>query len=150
MPKRSRSKNKRKPKIVKSPIDRDSSIIEPTKIDIDEKVAFNFSRLCKNHATFSYKSRPQQYFLKLIERFCDVCNMSRIDMIVKNGRALGCHEIDFDDDAVKENSFGLGPEIDDDAWQFQLTSNAHGRVHGYFVGNIFYVVWLDPEHKLYE
>ena len=35
------------------------------------------------------------------------------------------------------------------AWQFQLSANEHGRVHGFFIGNIFYIIWLDQDHKLY-
>lgn len=32
--------------------------------------------------------------------------------------------------------------------QFFLTKG-NGRVHGFIVGNRFYVVWLDPAHNLY-
>ncbi|MBI5345540.1 MAG: hypothetical protein HZB76_00110 [Chlamydiae bacterium] len=35
-------------------------------------------------------------------------------------------------------------------WQFQLSSNEHGRVHGFFIAETFYVVWLDRNHKLYS
>jgi hypothetical protein len=34
-------------------------------------------------------------------------------------------------------------------WQFQLSSNEHGRVHGIIIDDTFYVVWLDQDHKLY-
>jgi hypothetical protein len=34
-------------------------------------------------------------------------------------------------------------------WQFQLSSNEHGRVHGILIDNTFYVIWLDQDHKLY-
>lgn len=34
-------------------------------------------------------------------------------------------------------------------WQFQLSSNEHGRVHGFLIRQTFYVVWLDRDHKLY-
>lgn len=45
----------------------------------------------------------------------------------------------------------LGPEWDGhEAWQFQLSANKHGRVHGILVDEVFYVVWLDPEHRLYQ
>ncbi|MEJ1826111.1 hypothetical protein SMA73_25430, partial [Escherichia coli] len=37
-----------------------------------------------------------------------------------------------------------------EAWQFQLSANKHGRVHGILVDEVFYVVWLDPEHRLYQ
>lgn len=35
-------------------------------------------------------------------------------------------------------------------WQFQLSSNEHGRVHGILMGDTFYVIWLDQDHKLYS
>ena len=28
-------------------------------------------------------------------------------------------------------------------WQFQLSKNEHGRVHGFFISNIFHVIWLE-------
>jgi hypothetical protein len=37
-----------------------------------------------------------------------------------------------------------------EAWQFQLSANKHGRVHGILVDEVFYIVWLDPEHRLYQ
>ena len=35
-------------------------------------------------------------------------------------------------------------------WQFALSANEHGRVHGFLIQNRFYIVWLDPEHELYR
>jgi len=34
-------------------------------------------------------------------------------------------------------------------WQFCLTANAHGRVHGILIDDTFHVVWLDQDHALY-
>ena len=48
------------------------------------------------------------------------------------------------------DSFGIqhaSPDLDEDAWQFAI-SKASGRVHGFFIGDSFYVVWIDPEHRL--
>ena len=36
-----------------------------------------------------------------------------------------------------------------EAWQFQLSANEHGRIHGLLLDDVFYVVWLDPKHSLY-
>jgi hypothetical protein len=36
-----------------------------------------------------------------------------------------------------------------EGWQFCLTSNEHGRVHGIIIDDTFYVIWLDHDHKLY-
>jgi hypothetical protein len=34
-------------------------------------------------------------------------------------------------------------------WQFCLTANAHGRVHGILIDDTFHVIWLDQGHNLY-
>jgi len=34
-------------------------------------------------------------------------------------------------------------------WQFALSANEHGRVHGILIGDTFYVIWLDHDHILY-
>ncbi|MCK5211832.1 hypothetical protein KAJ89_03965 [Candidatus Parcubacteria bacterium] len=73
-------------------------------------------------------------------------------MTIYNSDGLRCHRIKFNDKNVTEDSFGIPnlEELDDEAWQFHLSTNEHGRVHGYFIGNIFSIVWLDPKHNLYK
>ncbi|MDD1966378.1 hypothetical protein ACIPO9_04375 [Pseudomonas sp. NPDC090203] len=34
-------------------------------------------------------------------------------------------------------------------FQFAVSANLHGRIHGFFVDHVFFVVWLDPDHCLY-
>jgi hypothetical protein len=36
-----------------------------------------------------------------------------------------------------------------EGWQFCLTANEHGRVHGIIIDDTFYVIWLDHDHQLY-
>jgi hypothetical protein len=38
---------------------------------------------------------------------------------------------------------------DQPGWQFCLSANEHGRVHGIITDGIFYVIWLDHNHALY-
>lgn len=137
-------------KINKTKVGQQSSRINPSSIDDTERVSFNFRRLCEKEKKFCYTAREVNYFLKLLERLREICRMTKNEMVRINRRALRCHEIDFNNPITSENTFGIvGDDVDDDAWQFQLSSNEHGRVHGYFVGNIFYVVWLDPNHELF-
>lgn len=130
----------------------DSAKIRPTKIEEPQGISFNFKRLCEKQEEekFVYKSRQASYFVTLLDRLREVSRMNIAEMTVQNRRSLRCHPIDFSQSSVSETSFGiLGEDVDKDAWQFQLSSNEHGRVHGYFVENVFYVVWLDPNHELY-
>ncbi|RZV39959.1 MAG: hypothetical protein EVJ48_02985 [Candidatus Acidulodesulfobacterium acidiphilum] len=67
------------------------------------------------------------------------------------GKTLRCHRIDWKE--TTETCFGIPNEdkiVNGGEFQFALSSNEHGRVHGFFIGNIFCVVWLDPDHKLYK
>ncbi|NMG11911.1 hypothetical protein DP117_35700 [Brasilonema sp. UFV-L1] len=64
--------------------------------------------------------------------------------------ALRCHPIDWID--TTESCFGFPGEeqLVDTPYQFSISSNKHGRVHGFFIEEVFYIVWLDPNHKLYS
>ncbi|MBO5142952.1 MAG: hypothetical protein J6C46_08225 [Clostridia bacterium] len=63
------------------------------------------------------------------------------------------HPIDWSDSKIREKSFSslsseLMEQISDECWQLGITSEF--RIHGFFIDNVFYVVWLDPLHQLYE
>jgi hypothetical protein len=62
---------------------------------------------------------------------------------VNGSKSLRCHAIDWN--KVTESGFGFPneDELVDKPYQFQLSSNEHGRVHGFFIDEVFYVVWLD-------
>ncbi|HDZ68887.1 MAG TPA: hypothetical protein ENH43_00500 [Phycisphaerales bacterium] len=58
------------------------------------------------------------------------------------------HPINWDN--AKLDSFGIqqaSPDLDEDAWQFGISKD-NGRVHGFFIEDFFYIVWIDPEHRL--
>ena len=85
-------------------------------------MSFNFCRLCTKANKFNYQGCRSKYFHKLLERLRDISKMNRNEMTIQNRVALRCHQIDFKNCDVSENTFGLGQDIDDEAWQFQLTS----------------------------
>lgn len=65
---------------------------------------------------------------------------------------LSNHEINWDKPKYTEVCFGIPNEEDKayDPWQFGLDNNKHGRIHGFFINNVFYIRWIDPNHRLYE
>ena len=78
--------------------------------------------------------------------------MTFAEITVDNAKSLRCHPIDWNDHRVTEAGFGIPNEeklVGTPYQIFQLSSNQHGRVHGFFIENICYIVWLDPDHKLY-
>ena len=146
-------RHKSKIKAVK--INQESSRIKPSKIDETEKVSFNFCRLQNITGKFDFQSRQVNYFNCLISKLREISKMNRRELTVSNKRyhcGLRCHPIDFSEKRVTEDGFNIpgNEELNDDAWEFSLSQGEHGRAHGYFIGNIYYIVWLDPDHNLYK
>ena len=69
---------------------------------------------------------------------------------MNRSQSLRCHPIKWRE-TTEPNGFGIPneKELVTIPYQFSLSTNEHGRVHGVFVGEIFVVERLDPEHKLY-
>lgn len=143
-------KEQKKKRIRPTDIENFSESINPTQIGEQIPISFNFKRLYEKEDKFCYSTKETGYFLKLIQRLKDISGLTRKEMM-NNWKGLRFHQIDFfNAKQLTEKSFGiLCEDVDNDAWQFQLSSNEHGRVHGYFVANVFYIVWLDPNHELY-
>ena len=63
------------------------------------------------------------------------------------------HVIDFEATREKDGFMGA-PGVDEDqlnyaqAWQFGVAVKTEWRVHGFVIEDTFYVVWLDPMHRL--
>jgi hypothetical protein len=142
----------KKQKIKKTDVPKDgASGIKPTKLKPPIGISFSFKYFNNSHAKFSYLGKDDNYWITLIVRLKDLSGLTAQELRQGRNRALRCHPIDWESDKVSENCFGIPEEeqLVDTPYQFSLTSNEHGRVHGFFIEDVFYVVWLDPDHQLY-
>jgi hypothetical protein len=89
------------------------------------------------------------YWLKLIKRLKDLSGLSKQELLTNRSSSLRCHPLKWE--ATSEDNFGLPNEeqLVDTPYQFSVSSNEHGRVHGFFIDETFYIVWLDPNHLLF-
>lgn len=143
------SKNR---KIKKTNISKESSSnIQSTKLKPPQGISFSFKYFEDGHQKFSCADRESNYWLILVTRLRDLSGLTAVELRQGNNKTLRCHPIDWSSGGVSEVCFGIPGEeqLVDTPYQFSVTANAHGRVHGFFIENIFFVVWLDPEHQLY-
>ena len=113
-------------------------------------LTFSMKYLVLDHEKYTVAGKDETYFNKLLVRLRDL-SRSKVDTVKSDhSKALRSHAVDWED--TTETSFGIPDEeqLVDQPWQFSLTSNAHGRVVGFFIGTVFHIVWLDPEHRLYQ
>ncbi len=96
------------------------------------------------------KSIDQGYVRQLFQRIGALEQMTVSEFISNRSPSLRTHEIDWD--KVRCDYFPQVPAVlrqqSSGDFQFELTRNEHGRVHGFFTGPIFHIVWLDPGHQL--
>lgn len=119
-----------------------------------ERLQFSFKHLDENHPKFKIESCSSDYLRALllqIKVYSDYTEEQFTDQNNNDHRHWN-----FWRDTTETNGFtNLSDEIQNEySWQFALNPQsrkapgANWRVHGMLVGNVFYIVWLDPQHKL--
>ncbi len=122
--------------------------IKPTKLK-PQNISFSFKYYQDSHNKFCCNEKATTYWLALLNRLKALSGWSTQELLVNRSSAIRVHPIKWED--TSENGFGLPGEeqLVDTPYQFSLSSNEHGRVHGFFIDEVFYIVWLDPDHLLY-
>ncbi|GAO44712.1 hypothetical protein [Flavihumibacter petaseus] len=115
-----------------------------------ELINFSFKYLNGDHEKFCYYPHEGNYFAELIARLKALSSITKQEFLSNRSSALRAHPIDWN--GTTESCFGFPreEEIVDIPYQFSINSNEAGRVHGFFIYNTFYSVWLDKSHLLYS
>jgi hypothetical protein len=76
--------------------------------------------------------------------------MKTLELRSNRSSGIRCHPIRWADTSQVQGFSKITGQLRDvEPYQFEISSNAHGRVHGFFLSDVFHIVWLDPDHKLY-
>lgn len=140
----------KKPKKTDARSKQSSSDIKRTKVEIPKGISFSFRYFKDDNDKFSIRNRDATYLQALLVRLRDLSTLTVQEIINNRSKSLRCHKIVWND--TTESGFGIPNEdqLVDSPYQFQISANEHGRVHGFLIESIFYIVWLDPDHNLYE
>jgi hypothetical protein len=115
-------------------------------------LTFSYKYAVLDHPKFRLNDRQPAYFLALLERLKNL-SLETVPGLISSrpNSATRFHPIQFVDAKVTETGFGIPrcEAFDDVAWQFSISVNEHGRVHGFLIDSVFFIVWFDPEHRLY-
>jgi hypothetical protein len=94
---------------------------------------------------------PATYLPQLLNRLRGLSTMRPEEFRTTRDPSLRIHTHDWAGTTEKHGFGKLSAQLNGHVgWQFQLSANKHGRVHGILVDEVFYIVWLDPEHRLYQ
>jgi hypothetical protein len=123
--------------------------IEPPHSVMDEEVSFSFKYLAHDsNPKFLASECDSDYFCALLST---IKNLSRstVHFLCYDYDSNHSHQLNFEHTS-EANGFGLEEQIEPEyPWQFSLAGHPTWRVYGFFIGSIFYVVWLDRLHRLH-
>lgn len=142
------AKNFKKPKHQKK--SNISRAKESVNIDFNSLLSFSFKYFQTVNEKFDPSIRNVDYFIVLLKRLKELSRLTVQQFYSNRSQSLRSHPIDWED--TTENSFGIPGEeqIVSVPYQFELTANEHGRIHGFVIEAVFYIRWFDPEHNLYN
>ncbi|OYV36500.1 MAG: hypothetical protein B7Z83_06025 [Thiomonas sp. 20-64-5] len=85
----------------------------------------------------------------MLDRLKHISNM-KMSEFRQAGKTLRSHPHDWGKTSEPNGYAHLSEQLQDcQTWQFSLARDELGRVHGILIDDVFYVVWLDPEHRMY-
>lgn len=115
----------------------------------DRNVIFSWEFFDRNHELFNCGKVGPEWFVDLMDVMKSISTMEFDKFKLHSGSPLRVHSHDWNRVVAKYplNKKFL-EQIEQDTLQFAV-SKANGRVHGFYVSNVFYIVWLDPHHNLY-
>ena len=116
----------------------------------DVEISFSFKYISTKNIKFNYKQKKSKYFVTLIDRLTSLSCMTVKEIKTSRSKSIRFNPIDFSKSTVTESGFGLNDSDDilDESYEFSISANNYGRCHGFFIGKVFFLVWLDPDHKL--
>ncbi|MZI80205.1 hypothetical protein GT646_05015 [Clostridium butyricum] len=112
----------------------------------NENLAFSFEIFDRTHQAFNLGKIEYNWFISLLDVLNDMSTMPWKDILIERRSIYDPHthnwnktnyKFNFDEETLNQN----------EGWQFRL-NKSKGRVHGFLVGNVFYIYWLDPHHNM--
>jgi hypothetical protein len=90
------------------------------------------------------------YTQTLMERLRDLSSWTVRRFTENQDKSVRNHAHDWDRTSRPNGFTHLNESFREYAgWQFCLSANERGRVHGIIIDDTFYVIWLDQDHALY-
>lgn len=148
-----RKRRKKKPKkIPKTPIKSESTIPVPTVPDAGN-FTFSFRLIQTDHQKFSCENQPPSFYIHLLKGLSSLSKATVEPLRYARGRnKFNFHEIEWESGGYPQGFDHLPEQYRSYPHkQFSIKDpDNRGRVYGLLADTLFYVVWVDPAHQLFN
>jgi hypothetical protein len=113
-----------------------------------DKIRFSFKFFDRVSEYFTLAEAPQSWFITLFDELKEISKHNWVQFKNDLKSKYDPHPIDWETESVT-SKFPFDNIDQYFCVQFRL-SLSKGRVAGFLLGNIFYIIWLDHKHFLYS
>ena len=109
-------------------------------------LSFSFKHVDRDHKAFKLGNTDKSWYIDLIERLQEISNLTRNELVVEKRKYYQVHLHTWDELDYK---FEFDHDFLEQVECLQFSIDNKSRIHGFILGNCFYIVWFDPDHNLY-
>lgn len=122
-------------------------MIEQLRTRNNEKLVFSFKFLDLEHEAFNLGGTCINWVNDLFNTLKEVSNITRKELTIDLISHYRSHVHDW---SKLDYHYGFGKNFYEQVECRQIRiAKSKGGIHGFLIGNVFYIVWLDPHHNLY-
>ena len=115
-----------------------------------QEVKFSFKYFDSCNPKFGIDDCGDDFWMRLFGRLQDISRLSIDELFGIRSKSLMLKRINWEGSAEPDGFNINNKELFwEHSWEFRISVNEHGRVHGFLTGNTFCMVWLDPSHSLF-
>lgn len=113
-----------------------------------EEVRWCFRYFNPQHTKFNFSCCDENFLKKFLTRLKHYSRLKVQEIRQSRSRSIRSNPIQWEKTS-ESGGFGLHEQLGDDEAYELTVSQSLGRFHGFFNGNIFFIVWLDLDHELF-
>lgn len=136
------------PRPTKKPSPRIPRPVKADQLFSAEIIDFSFKHLDTTHQRFGLSVCDADFFYALFEEI-KALSSDTVQNFCLPDKDRHSHQINFEQTTEPNGFPDLGEQLEPElCWQFALRKDRPWRVHGFFIGSTFYIIWFDPSHQL--
>lgn len=113
----------------------------------DKKIRISFQFFDRENKLFNLGEIENGWFIDLIDTFKLLNDITKKQLFGEYKNKFKPHPYDEEEKLNCKDKMLIHPQYE--AWQLRL-DKSHGRIHGFFVENTYYIRFLDRWHNMYD
>lgn len=115
---------------------------------LDKKIKVSFRFLDRDNELFNMGNADIHWIMELLDTLKFLTQITKKQLFTEYRKKFQPHQYDEIEKLKYKDAFLTNPQYEE-CYQLRLTKST-GRIHGFFINEIYYIRFLDKEHNMYN